>query len=80
MCVYVPDCVLACQGTPCFAAPEVVAQGRLSPAADVYSYGVLLWLLLHGVPMRCGAGMRRDEALDLRLLHCAATAAGHTCS
>ncbi|KXZ49995.1 hypothetical protein GPECTOR_18g150 [Gonium pectorale] len=39
------------QGTPFFAAPEVVQYGRLSPAADIYSFGVLLWLLLHGVSL-----------------------------
>ncbi|KAG2428392.1 hypothetical protein HYH02_014408 [Chlamydomonas schloesseri] len=44
------------QGTPVFTAPEVVFQGRLSPAADMYSFGVVLWLLLHGVSLR-GAGL-----------------------
>ncbi|KXZ48597.1 hypothetical protein GPECTOR_26g500 [Gonium pectorale] len=39
------------QGTPFFAAPEVVQQGHLSPAADIYSFGVLLWLLLHGTSL-----------------------------
>ncbi|KAG2486855.1 hypothetical protein HYH03_014538 [Edaphochlamys debaryana] len=39
------------QGTPFFAAPEVVLSGHLSPAADIYSFGVLLWLLLHGTSM-----------------------------
>ncbi|KAG2428391.1 hypothetical protein HYH02_014407 [Chlamydomonas schloesseri] len=39
------------QGTPFFAAPEVVAEGRMSPAADVYSFGIVLWLLLHGYAM-----------------------------
>ncbi|KAG2486842.1 hypothetical protein HYH03_014525 [Edaphochlamys debaryana] len=40
------------QGTPHFVAQEVMLSGRLSPAADVYSFGVLLWLLLHGVCTR----------------------------
>eukprot|EP00198_Chlamydomonas_reinhardtii_P006268 XP_001695604.1 predicted protein [Chlamydomonas reinhardtii] len=39
------------QGTPVFAAPELVASGRLAPAADMYSFGVVLWLLLHGVSL-----------------------------
>ncbi|KXZ49993.1 hypothetical protein GPECTOR_18g149 [Gonium pectorale] len=39
------------QGTPFFAAPEVVQYGRLSPAADIYSFGVVLWLLLHGLSL-----------------------------
>ncbi|KAG2486840.1 hypothetical protein HYH03_014523 [Edaphochlamys debaryana] len=40
------------QGTPFFVAPEVLLAGHLSPAADIYSFGVLLWLLLHGVCTR----------------------------
>ncbi|KAG2482507.1 hypothetical protein HYH03_018552 [Edaphochlamys debaryana] len=39
------------QGTPFFAAPEVLLSGHLSPAADIYSFGVVLWLLLHGTSM-----------------------------
>ncbi|KAG2424703.1 hypothetical protein HXX76_014279 [Chlamydomonas incerta] len=39
------------QGTPFFAAPEVMSTGHFSPAADVYSFGVLLFLLLHGVSL-----------------------------
>eukprot|EP00198_Chlamydomonas_reinhardtii_P014291 XP_001703628.1 predicted protein [Chlamydomonas reinhardtii] len=39
------------QGTPFFSAPEVMSSGRVSPAADIYSFGVLLFLLLHGVSM-----------------------------
>ncbi|PNH03291.1 putative serine/threonine-protein kinase [Tetrabaena socialis] len=39
------------QGTPFFAAPEVVASGRMSTAADCYSFGVVFWLLLHGVAL-----------------------------
>ncbi|KAG2423557.1 hypothetical protein HXX76_015198 [Chlamydomonas incerta] len=46
----------AYQGTPFFTAPEVIMHGRLSPAADMYSFGVVLWLLLHGVSLR-GAGV-----------------------
>ena len=34
-------------GAPLYAAPEI-EQGRLSPAADVYSFGLLLWEMLHG--------------------------------
>ncbi|PNH01537.1 putative serine/threonine-protein kinase [Tetrabaena socialis] len=39
------------QGTPFFAAPEVVVSGRQSTAADCYSFGVVFWLLLHGVAL-----------------------------
>ncbi|KAG2491431.1 hypothetical protein HYH03_010217 [Edaphochlamys debaryana] len=40
------------QGTPFFAAPEVVLSGHLSPASDVYSAGLVLWLLMHGTTLR----------------------------
>lgn len=30
-------------GTPSHMAPEAQLQGRLSKAADVYSFGVFLW-------------------------------------
>ncbi len=36
------------QGTPAYTAPEVLARGHLSKAADVYSYGVLLLELTYG--------------------------------
>ncbi|KAG2496757.1 hypothetical protein HYH03_005166 [Edaphochlamys debaryana] len=36
------------QGTPLYTAPEVLLRGHLSPAADVWSYGVLLLELCHG--------------------------------
>ncbi|KAG2431200.1 hypothetical protein HXX76_009728 [Chlamydomonas incerta] len=37
------------QGTPGYAAPEVLSHGRLSLAADVWSFGVLLLELCHGL-------------------------------
>ncbi|KAG2423357.1 hypothetical protein HXX76_015405 [Chlamydomonas incerta] len=39
------------QGTPFFSAPEVLSSGHVSIAVDVYSFGVLLFLILHGVNM-----------------------------
>ncbi|PNH12347.1 Tyrosine-protein kinase Fyn [Tetrabaena socialis] len=36
------------QGTPAYAAPEVQAHGRLSKAADVWAFGVLLLELCNG--------------------------------
>ncbi|KAG2486106.1 hypothetical protein HYH03_015201 [Edaphochlamys debaryana] len=40
------------QGTPSHTAPEVLIQGRLSRAADVWAFGVLLLELCHGTPIR----------------------------
>ena len=36
-----------CHGTPLYTAPEVVVQNKLSTAADLYSFGVILWELYH---------------------------------
>ncbi|KAG2496756.1 hypothetical protein HYH03_005165 [Edaphochlamys debaryana] len=49
------------QGTPLYTAPEILLRGHLSPAADVWSYGVLLLELCHGegiarVRARAGPG------------------------
>ncbi|WIA33746.1 hypothetical protein OEZ86_006861 [Tetradesmus obliquus] len=48
--------VSAFQGTMSHMAPEVMLQGRISKAADVYSFGITLWDLFtgghayHGIP------------------------------
>ncbi|GIL61724.1 hypothetical protein Vafri_16123 [Volvox africanus] len=39
------------QGTPYYTATEVLLSGKVSPAADVYSYGVCLWCLVHGLSL-----------------------------
>ncbi|KAG1672192.1 hypothetical protein FOA52_002892 [Chlamydomonas sp. UWO 241] len=36
-------------GTPLYIAPEILRDGKASPAADVYSFGVIMWELAHGV-------------------------------
>ena len=35
-------------GTPLYIAPEVLANSKVSKAADLYSFGVILWELYHG--------------------------------
>jgi serine/threonine protein kinase len=48
-------------GTPLYMAPEVVQQQRTSKASDVWSFGVMVWELVHGRTawrqylLRCGA-------------------------
>lgn len=51
---------------PAFAAPELLAGGDVDARADVYSFGVLAWLLLTG-------GLPVDDA-DVRRLVAAVTA------
>ena len=35
-------------GTPLYIAPEVLSDSKVSKAADLYSFGVILWELYHG--------------------------------
>ncbi len=36
-------------GTPMYISPEIVRNGKASKAADVYSFGVMMWELCHGM-------------------------------
>jgi serine/threonine protein kinase len=36
-------------GTPLYIPPEILKSGKASRAADVFSFGVILWELYHGV-------------------------------
>lgn len=44
-------------GTPHYQAPEVLIEGCLSSAGDVYSFGYLVWELVHGEPPFAGLGV-----------------------
>ena len=35
-------------GTASYAAPELLAEGKLTKAADIYSLGIIIWELLTG--------------------------------
>ncbi|KAG2431198.1 hypothetical protein HXX76_009726 [Chlamydomonas incerta] len=50
------------QGTPGYAAPEVRSRGRLSLAADVWSFGVLLLELCHGMRYKRIVALQQAEA------------------
>ncbi|KAG2482835.1 hypothetical protein HYH03_018272 [Edaphochlamys debaryana] len=39
------------QGTPFYTAPEVLINGKVAAAADIYSLGVIMWCLVHGVSL-----------------------------
>ncbi|KAG2500604.1 hypothetical protein HYH03_001372 [Edaphochlamys debaryana] len=47
------------QGTPTHMAPEVLLYGKVSKAADVYSYGIMLWELYTG--QRLFAGLPQER-------------------
>ncbi|KAG2431199.1 hypothetical protein HXX76_009727 [Chlamydomonas incerta] len=53
------------QGTPGYAAPEVLSRGRLSLAADVWSFGVLLLELCHGLRYKRIIALQQAEAGDM---------------
>ena len=40
----------SCPGTPNYLAPEVIINGEVSPAADWWSLGVILYEMVEGVP------------------------------
>jgi serine/threonine-protein kinase len=51
-------------GTPHYVAPEVIAGGPATPAADLYSFGCLLWEVTTGAPPFAGRSL-----FDVGLAH-----------
>ncbi|CAD7699568.1 unnamed protein product [Ostreobium quekettii] len=51
-------------GSARYCAPELLRDGLLTPAADVYSFGMLLWELLSGRKAYCTKS-QRDMAADV---------------
>jgi serine/threonine protein kinase len=80
------SCLQVFQGTLSHMAPELLLDGRISKASDVYAFGILLWELLtgghafKGVPRAllghrvAAEGLRPlfevDAPLDYQLLAC----------
>ncbi|KAL4434239.1 hypothetical protein ABPG75_000680 [Micractinium tetrahymenae] len=64
-------------GTPTHAAPELLREGRLSPAVDVFAFGVLAWELVAGEeayrgwhPMQIIMQVTQQGARPPALPHC----------
>ena len=58
-------------GTPFYIAPEILRQGKASKASDVYSFGIMLWEMLHGTLALKHITDQRPEALMQGGLSCA---------
>ncbi|HLT36477.1 MAG TPA: serine/threonine-protein kinase [Enhygromyxa sp.] len=54
--------------SPAHVAPELIRGARISPAADVYALGILLWELIHGAPPFRGPTLRVLDAHQRRAL------------
>ena len=54
-------------GTITHMAPEVLRSNQISKAADVYSFGVILWELAAGCRAWVGARLPPPSALSLKL-------------
>ena len=53
-------------GTPMYISPEILRNGKASKAADVYSFGVMMWELCHG--MLAWQQVSRDLPYDEAIL------------
>ncbi|PNH11931.1 putative LRR receptor-like serine/threonine-protein kinase [Tetrabaena socialis] len=54
------------QGTPMYSAPELVAAGRLSPKADLWSFGLMLLELFYGCTLETMRSVHGTMAVGMQ--------------
>ena len=54
-------------GTPMYISPEILRNGKASKAADVYSFGVMMWELCHGMLAWQKVGPGNKESVFIRV-------------
>ena len=58
---------LACAGTVSYCAPELLKEGKLTKAADVYSFAMMMWEMYSGTALFRGMNssqVRRHNSIS----------------